>query len=336
MRSAYLDYAMSRHRRARAARRPRRPEARPPPRAVRDERASASRRTARTRSARAIVGDVMGKYHPHGDSAIYDTLVRMAQDFSLRYQLVDGQGNFGSIDDDPAAAMRYTEARLTRARDGDAARPRRGHGRLRAQLRRLAPGAARRCRRASRTCSSTARPGIAVGMATNIPPHNLREVDRRGRSPSSTTRTIDVDGLMQPRQGPGLPDRRHHRRPSGDPRRLRDRPRPRARARPRAHRARSSRARRRSIVTELPFTVKKGGDGGLITKIADLVHEQEARRDLRPARRVRPPRHAPGDRAQARREPAKVVLNQLYKHTAMQTTFGVNMVALVDGVPRTL
>ena len=135
----------------------------------------------------------MGKYHPHGDSAIYDTLVRMAQDFSMRYPLVDGQGNFGSIDDDPAAAMRYTEARLARARARDAARPR------------------RRTRSTSRptTTARTQEPvvlparfpnllvngssGIAVGMATNIPPHNLREtiadaVDRLHRRPGHRRR----------------------------------------------------------------------------------------------------------------------------------------------------
>ena len=105
-----------------------------------------------------IVGDVMGKYHPHGDSAIYDTLVRLAQDFSLRAPLVDGQGNFGSVDDDPAAAMRYTEARLAGDRARDAARPRRRHRRLPAQLRRRELASRRCCRRASRTCSSTAPP----------------------------------------------------------------------------------------------------------------------------------------------------------------------------------
>ena len=131
------------------------------------------------RKCAPIVGDVMGKYHPHGDSAIYDTLVRLAQDFSMRYPLVDGQGNFGSVDGDPPAAMRYTEARLARIAMRDAARPRRGHRRLRAQLRRLARRSRSSCRRASRTCSSTARTGIAVGMATNIPPHNLRRDDRR-------------------------------------------------------------------------------------------------------------------------------------------------------------
>ena len=159
----------------------------------------------------AIVGDVMGKYHPHGDSAIYDTLVRMAQDFSMRYPLVDGQGNFGSIDDDPAAAMRYTEARLTRLAmemlrdldqdtvdfsptyDGSRQEP----VVLPARFPNLLVNGSS---------------GIAVGMATNIPPHNLREiadaVDRLHRRPADHGRGADG-----PRQGPGLPDRRDHRRP---------------------------------------------------------------------------------------------------------------------------
>ncbi len=132
-----------RHRRARAARRPRRAQAGPPPRPVRDVRAWASGPTRPYAKCARIVGEVMGNYHPHGDSAIYDTLVRMAQDFSMRYPLVDGQGNFGSIDDDPAAAMRYTEARLTRLAHGDAARPRHGHGRLHPELRRQQAGAGR-------------------------------------------------------------------------------------------------------------------------------------------------------------------------------------------------
>ena len=139
-----------------------------------------------------IVGDVMGKYHPHGDSAIYDTLVRMAQDFSMRYPLVDGQGNFGSIDDDPAAAMRYTEARLARIATRDAARPRRGHGRLRAQLRRPARSEPLVLPARFPNLLVNGSSGIAVGMATNIPPHNLREViardDRLHRRPGHRRR----------------------------------------------------------------------------------------------------------------------------------------------------
>ena len=123
-----------------------------------DDRARASARRAPYAKCARIVGEVMGNYHPHGDSAIYDTLVRMAQDFSMRYPLVDGQGNFGSIDDDPAAAMRYTEARLDAPGHGDAARPRHGHGRLRARTTTAARRSRSSCRRASRTCWSTARP----------------------------------------------------------------------------------------------------------------------------------------------------------------------------------
>ena len=135
----------------------------------------------------------MGNYHPHGDSAIYDALVRMAQDFSMRYELVDGQGNFGSVDDDPAAAMRYTEARLARIAtemlrdlDMDTVDFVPNYDGSHAASRSC-------CRRASRTCSSTAPPGIAVGMATNIPPHNLREViardDRLHRRPGDRRST---------------------------------------------------------------------------------------------------------------------------------------------------
>ena len=146
----------------------------------------------RTRSAPRIVGDVMGKYHPHGDSAIYDTLVRMAQDFSMRYPLVDGQGNFGSIDDDPAAAMRYTEARLTRLamemlRDLDMDTvdfvPN-YDGRTQEPL--VLPA-----RFPNLLVNGST--GIAVGMATNIPPHNLREVidavDRLHRRPARSRST---------------------------------------------------------------------------------------------------------------------------------------------------
>ena len=127
------------------------------------------------KSAR-IVGDVIGKYHPHGDQAVYDTLVRMAQDFSMRHVLVDGQGNFGSIDGDPPAAMRYTEVRMAKPGQRDARRHRQGHGRIRSTTT-TSP-----C--ASRWCCPTRLPnllingssGIAVGMATNIAPHNLTEV----------------------------------------------------------------------------------------------------------------------------------------------------------------
>ena len=135
-----------------------------------------------------VVGDVLGKYHPHGDVAVYDALVRMVQDFSLRYPLIDGQGNFGSIDGDRAAAYRYTEARLAPHRHGAAGRHRQGHRRLRAQLRRPAAGAARASRRKLPNLLVNGSAGIAVGMATNIPPHNLREIVPRGRAPDRPPR----------------------------------------------------------------------------------------------------------------------------------------------------
>ena len=191
-----------------------------------------------------IVGEVMGKYHPHGDSAIYDTLVRMAQEFSMRNPLVDGQGNFGSVDDDPAAAMRYTEARLARIatemlRDLDM------------DTVDFAPnydGSKREplvlpARFPNLLVNGSS--GIAVGMATNIPPHNLREVIDATVAYIDDPE-IDVDGLMRAHQGSRLPDRRDHPRPPGHPRCLRDRPRTRARAGQGAHRAAASRARRRS------------------------------------------------------------------------------------------
>ena len=182
-----------------------------------------------------VVGDVMGKYHPHGDQAIYDTLVRMAQPFSLRYPLVDPQGNFGNVDGYPAAAERYTECRLARDRRRAAARHRPGHDRLRPELRRLRSASPPCCRPASRTCSSTAPTGIAVGMATNMPPHNLGEtIDAIVAMIDDPT--IDVERLTPARQGPGLPDRRDHPRPRGHPRGVPLGPRPDPRARARAHR----------------------------------------------------------------------------------------------------
>ncbi len=177
----------------------------------------------------------MGKYHPHGDSAIYDTIVRMAQDFSLRYPLVDGQGNFGSIDDDPAAAMRYTEARLApiarellRDLDSDTVD--------------FAPnydGSEREpvvlpARFPNLLVNGSS--GIAVGMATNIPPHNLKETIAATIAFIDDP-DIDVTGLMQHMKGPDFPTGGVILGLSRHPRRLRDRPRPRAGARDRALRA---------------------------------------------------------------------------------------------------
>ena len=122
-----------------------------------------------------VVGDVMGKYHPHGDMAIYDTLVRMAQDFSLRYPLIDGQGNFGSVDGDNAAAMRYTECRLEKIADGDDWPTSTRKPSISSRTTTARSGSPRSCRRGCPTCSINGSSGIAVGMATNIPPHNLTE-----------------------------------------------------------------------------------------------------------------------------------------------------------------
>ena len=149
--------------------------------------------TSSYRKCAAIVGEVMGKYHPHGDVALYDALVRLAQDFSMRYPLVDGQGNFGSVDGDTAAAMRYTEARLTAIAGRDAGRHRQGDGRLRRQLRRHASSSRRSCRPSCPNLLINGSSGIAVGMATNIPPHHLGEIvrrhDRPHRRPASSPPT---------------------------------------------------------------------------------------------------------------------------------------------------
>src|SRR5271166_4414102 len=279
-----------------------------------------------------IVGEVMGNYHPHGDSAIYDTLVRMAQEFSMRYELVDGQGNFGSLDDDPAAAMRYTEARLARIatemlRDLDmdtvdfAANY---DGSRREPL--VLPS-----RLPNLLVNGSS--GIAVGMATNIPPHNLREVI------AATIAYIDdpeleAEGLMRHVKGPDFPTGGIILGRGG----IKDAyetGRGRVRVQARAHVEPLKQGKEAIVVTELPFMVKKGGDGGLIQKVAELVKEGriteianiEDHSDKRGMRLV----------IELKRDAIpKVVLNKLYKHTSMQTTFGVNMVALVDNVPRTL
>ncbi len=279
-----------------------------------------------------IVGEVMGNYHPHGDSAIYDTLVRMAQEFSMRNELVDGQGNFGSVDDDPAAAMRYTEARLARIatemlRDLDM------------DTVDFAPnydGSRREplvlpARFPNLLVNGSS--GIAVGMATNIPPHNLREVV------AATVAYMDdpeitTDGLLRHVKGPDFPTGGIILGHQG----IRDAyetGRGRVRVQARAHVEPLRQGKEAIVVTELPFMVKKGGEGGLIQKIADLVHDKKIAEisDLRDESDKRGMRLV----IELKRDVIpKVALNKLYKHTSMQSTFGVNMVALVDNVPRTL
>ena len=279
-----------------------------------------------------IVGDVMGSYHPHGDTAIYDTLVRLAQPFSMRYPLVDGQGNFGNIDDYPAAAMRYTECRLTRLatemlRDIDADtvdfqpnydESRREPTVLPARFPNLLVNGSS---------------GIAVGMATNIPPHRLSEtIDAIVAMIDDPE--IDIDRLMRHVKGPDFPTggiilgrdgiREAYR--SGRGRIL---------VRARAHIEELRGGKTAIVVTELPYGVKKGGDTGVIKKIADLVNDKV----LTEISDLADHSDKSGMRIQIdlkRDAIPQVALNKLFKHTPLQTTFGYNGVALVDGVPRTL
>jgi DNA gyrase subunit A len=284
------------------------------------------------RKSAFVVGEVMGKYHPHGDASIYDTLVRLAQDFSMRNPLIDGQGNFGSIDDDPAAAMRYTEARLSRIatemlRDLDADTVDFVPNYDGSQQEPLVLPA----RFPNLLVNGSS--GIAVGMATNIPPHNLRETIGAVIAFIDDP-AVDIDGLMKHIKGPDFPTGGIILGHSGI-REAYASGRGRVRLQARAHIEPLKQGKEAIVVTELPYMVKKGGDGGLIQKIADLVREKkltgisdiEDHSDKRGMRLV----------IELKRDAIpKVVLNQLYKHTPMQTTFGVNMVALVDGVPRTL
>jgi DNA gyrase subunit A len=285
----------------------------------------------RLKSAR-VVGDVMGSYHPHGDAAIYDTLVRLAQPFSMRYPLVDGQGNFGNIDDYPAAAMRYTECRLTRLatemlRDIDADTV--DFGPNYDESRKEPSVLPSRFPNLLVNGSS----GIAVGMATNIPAHNLGEVIDALVAMIDDP-AIDVDRLTRHIKGPDFPTgaiilgrdgiREAYRSGRG-----------RIVMRARAHVEELRGGKTAIVVNELPFGVKKGGDSGVIKKIADLVHEKV----LSEISDVKDLSDKTGMRIQVelkREAIPQVVLNKLFKHTSLQTTFGYNAVALVDGVPRTL
>jgi DNA gyrase subunit A len=279
-----------------------------------------------------VVGDVMGSYHPHGDQAIYDTLVRLAQPFAMRYPLVDGQGNFGNIDGYPAAAMRYTECRLTRLatemlRDIDADTvdfgPNYDESRREPQV---LPS-----RLPNLLLNGSA--GIAVGMATNIPPHNLGEVVDALVAMIDEP-TIDVDRLVKHVKGPDFPTgaiivgregiREAYRSGRG-----------RIVMRARTHIEELRGGRTAIVVNELPYGVKKGGDDGVIRKIADLVNEKV----ILEIADVKDLSDRSGMRIQVelkRDAVPQVVQNKLFKHTALQTTFGYNAVALVDGVPRTL
>lgn len=280
------------------------------------------------KSAR-IVGEVIGKYHPHGDSAVYDTMVRMAQDFNYRYELVDGHGNFGSVDGDAAAAMRYTEARMSKISmelvrdikkdtvdyddnyDGNEREPVVLPGRF-PNL--LVNGGS----------------GIAVGMATNIPPHQLGEVID-GVLALSRNPEISIPELMEYIPGPDFPTageilgldgiRKAYQTGRGTII---------LRAKTEIHEA--SNGKQTIIVTELPFQVNKAK---LVEKIAELVRDKriEGISDLRDESDRNGMRMVIEVRRDAN---ANVLLNNLYKHTALQTSFGINMLALVDGQPKVL
>ncbi len=281
------------------------------------------------RKSARIVGDVLGKYHPHGDSSVYDAMVRLAQDFSIRYMLVDGQGNFGSVDGDGAAAMRYTEARLSKislemVRD------------IEKETVDFYPNfdetlmqpAVMPSRFPNLLVNGSS--GIAVGMATNIPPHNLGEVI------DATVHMIEnpdctVDDLMQFIKGPDFPtggvilgrrgiyDAYHEGRG-------------RIIVRAKSEIEEMSGNRQRIVITEIPYMVNKAR---MIEKIAELVHDKtvEGISDIRDE----------SDRSgmrvviELKRDVnANIVLNYLYKHTQLQETFGAIMLALVDGTPKIL
>lgn len=280
------------------------------------------------KSAR-IVGEVIGKYHPHGDSAVYETMVRMAQDFNYRYMLVDGHGNFGSVDGDAAAAMRYTEARMSKISmellrdinketidfkdnyDGSEQEP-----------------VVMPARFPNLLVNGVS--GIAVGMATNIPPHQLGEVID-GVLALSKNPDIDIPELMEYIPGPDFPTGGEILGREGI-RRAYNTGRGSITIRAKAMIEEHANGKKSIIVTEIPYQVNKAK---LIEKIAELVREKriEGISDLRDE----------SDRTgmriviEVKRDAnANVLLNNLYKHTALQTSFGINMLALVDGHPKVL
>ncbi len=281
------------------------------------------------RKSARIVGDVLGKYHPHGDSSVYDAMVRLAQDFSIRYLLVDGQGNFGSVDGDQAAAMRYTEARMSRIA---------GHliGEIDKDTVDFYPNFDESLMQPAVLPSRfpnllvNGSSGIAVGMATNIPPHNLNEVI------SGTIAMIDdpdvtLDELTEHIKGPDFPTGGIILGRAG----IREAyftGRGRITVRGRSEVETLPNGRTRIVITEIPYMVNKAR---MITKIAELVHEKR----LEGISDIRDESDRDGMRIviELKRDAqSSVVLSYLYKHTQLQDTFGVIMLALVDGQPRLL
>lgn len=280
------------------------------------------------KSAR-VVGDVIGKYHPHGDASVYDAIVRMAQPFSLRYMLVDGQGNFGSVDGDNAAAMRYTEVRMSRLTHellADIDKDTVDFGLNYDESEREPLVLPTRVP----TLLINGSAGIAVGMATNIPPHNLNEVI------GATIALIDdpslsIDDLMQYIPGPDFPTHGIINGAAGIVEAYRT-GRGRILVRARAEVETESNGRETIIVHELPYQVNKAR---LIEKIAELVKEKK----LEGISELRDESDKDGMRVviEIRRDAmGDVVLNNLFQQTQLQVTFGINMVALLDGQPRLL
>jgi DNA gyrase subunit A len=289
-----------------------------------------------TRKSARVVGDVMGNYHPHGDQAIYDALVRLAQPFSLRYPLIDGQGYFGSVDGDPAGAMRYTECRLSRIatemlRDIDADTVDFGPNYDESRREPVVLPA----RFPNLLVNGSA--GIAVGMATNIAPHNLGEVVK-GITAMIDEPDINVEKLMKHVKAPDFPTGGTIVGYSG----VRDAYRTgrgRITVRGRAHIEQLRGGKSAIIVTELPYGVRKAGEGGVIEKIADLVKAGTLTEVPMSDEALQDHSDKEGMRiyVELKRDAVpQVALNKLFKLTPLQTTFGYNAVALVDGVPRTL
>ena len=280
------------------------------------------------KSAR-VVGEVMGKYHPHGDSAIYETIARMAQDFSMRYTLVDGQGNFGSVDGDPPAAMRYTEVRMERLASE--------------MLADLDKDAVDFVPNYDDTLSMpevlptrvpnlllNGSSGIAVGLATNIPPHNLRETIDACLALLEDP-TIGVDALMEHIDGPDFPTAGIINGRAGIVQAYRT-GRGRIYVRARAEVQSDGAGKDTIVITEIPFQLNKSR---LIEKIAELVREKK----IEGITELRDESDKDGLRIVIelrRNEPGEVVLNNLYAQTQLQSVFGINCVALVDGQPRLL
>ena len=278
------------------------------------------------KSAR-IVGDVLGKYHPHGDSSVYDALVRMAQDFSMRYELVDGQGNFGSIDGDNAAAMRYTESRMTRLTSE--------------MLRDLDKDTVNWTENFDETLKEpsvlpSAVPtllingseGIAVGMATKIPPHNLVEVIN-GLVAMIENEDIGLDDLMTHIKGPDFPTAGLILGQDGL-RQAYETGRGKIKMRARAHVETNKKGRDSIVITEVAYQTNKAN---LVEKIADLVRDKK----IIGISDLRDESDKDGIRVviETKRDAVpEVILNQLYKHTQLQDTFGIILLALVDGVPK--